>query len=147
MTTGAWFQPASTTPHWAHTDIYAGQECDYCCDLKHIYMVICFHYLQDAIMTAHAERWVHAVCFHADVVTVFSLKRTDSHPRDEGFCPYLCYTNCYFDVFCLFARRGFSSAWLSADDSIFKAAGCQKVKVFWKCTGLPLGSCKRHFTL
>lgn len=29
--------------------------------------------------TAHAKRLMLTVCFHADVVAVFSLKQTDSH--------------------------------------------------------------------
>ncbi len=86
-------------------------------------------------------RLMPTVCFHADVVAVFSLKQNDSHPvmRDSVRSPYLCYTKCCFCVFFLFALWGFplSIEGLSADDSFFKVAGCHRAKVFfWKCAGL-----------
>ncbi len=61
---------------------------------------------------AHTKGLMLTMCFHADVIAVFSLEETDSHSvmRDVVRGPCLCNTKCYICVLFLFAQPGFPLA-------------------------------------
>lgn len=87
------------------------------------------------------------MCFHADVVAVFSLKQTDSHPviRHSVRGSVRGATSSVAFVFSSsLCSEGFPQHRRSAvtDDSLFKAAGCHRTEVFENV----LGYCKVHMS-